>query len=323
MRGALFALFVLTSAAPTAAEVSVSAAPFLHWPVDCTLGQTCVIEDYVDADPGPGQSDYTCGIKSRDGHRGTDIALPTDTDMQAGVAVLAAAAGRIAAVRDGVADRRLTDPESVADQECGNGVRIAHENGLQTLYCHLARGSIRVAPGDRVAAGDFIGQIGMSGQTNYPHLHFTVLKDETVIDPFAANPEAACGPDTPTLWLDPPAYDRAGLFTAGFSRGVPDFAEVQSGAARVAEIAPDDPLVAYTNSFHAASGDVLHFAVAGPEGPVFEHSILLKAPQLQTFRAYGNRAPASGWQTGPYSAVVRLMRGDTLIAVRQAYVTVR
>ncbi|SIS58262.1 Peptidase family M23 [Roseivivax lentus] len=323
MRRALLALFALTSAAPTAAEVSFSGAPFLHWPVACTLGETCVIEDYVDADPGPGQSDYACGIKSRDGHRGTDIALPSEAAMQAGVAVLAAAPGTVAAIRDGVPDRRLDDPSDVAGQECGNAVRISHETGHETLYCHLANRTLLVRPGDQVEAGTPIGRIGMSGQTNFPHLHFSVLKEGDVIDPFAPTPATTCETDRPGLWIDPPAYQRAGLFTAGFSRGVPDFADVQSGAARVAVLALDDPLVAYANSFHAEAGDVLRFAVTGPDGPVFAHSVLLQAPQAQTFRAYGKRAPAAGWPEGVYTATIRLERGERLIAVRHAYVTLR
>jgi hypothetical protein len=42
-------------------------------PLDCVLGQTYYIKVYVDLDPGDGHTDYGCGIKSRDGHKGTDI----------------------------------------------------------------------------------------------------------------------------------------------------------------------------------------------------------------------------------------------------------
>ena len=60
------ALICSASAAPALAD-----APTLSLPIDCTLGTSCYIEDYVDLDPGPGQRDYMCAIKSRDGHRGT------------------------------------------------------------------------------------------------------------------------------------------------------------------------------------------------------------------------------------------------------------
>ena len=69
------------------------------------LGQTCYIEDYVDLDPGDGHTDYRCGIKSRDGHKGTDIGLLSEQQMTQGVNVIAAASGRVRAVRDGLPDR--------------------------------------------------------------------------------------------------------------------------------------------------------------------------------------------------------------------------
>ena len=47
----------------------------LAFPFDCVPGQTCYIEDYVDLDPGPGHTDCRWGIKSRNGHKGTDIGL--------------------------------------------------------------------------------------------------------------------------------------------------------------------------------------------------------------------------------------------------------
>ena len=84
MRHGWLAALAITSAAPTAAEV-----PFLALPLDCTLGETCFIEDYVDADPTFAQHDYTCGLKSRDGHQGTDIALLSENEIDRGVTVRA------------------------------------------------------------------------------------------------------------------------------------------------------------------------------------------------------------------------------------------
>ena len=71
-----------------------AAEPFsLDFPVDCTLGETCYIQQYVDHDPGPGARDFTCQGLSYDGHKGTDIALPTLAAMAQGVRVRAAAPG--------------------------------------------------------------------------------------------------------------------------------------------------------------------------------------------------------------------------------------
>ena len=98
------------------------------------LGQTCYIEDYVDLDPGDGHTDYRCGLKSRDGHKGTDIGLLSEQQMTQGVNVIAAASGRVRAVRDGLPDRPVTPQNraSIAGQECGNAVAVQHHGGWET-----------------------------------------------------------------------------------------------------------------------------------------------------------------------------------------------
>jgi hypothetical protein len=95
-----------------------------------------------------------------------------------GEPVLAVAAGTIVAAVDGISDN---DP-SVARRAvpitlstiAGNYVSLDLGSGLFALYAHLKRGSVRVRVGDRVRPGDVLGQIGNSGNTTGPHLHFHV-----------------------------------------------------------------------------------------------------------------------------------------------------
>ena len=63
------------------------------------------------------------------------------------------------------------------DRNCGNGVVIRHADGWETQYCHLRRGSVQVAEGDRVEAGEPLGLVGMSGEANFPHVHLSVRRD--------------------------------------------------------------------------------------------------------------------------------------------------
>lgn len=312
--------FLVSVAAPVAAEM-----PVLGLPIYCTLGTSCYVEDYVDTDPGSGQRDYACGLKSRDNHRGTDIVLLSFDAMEAGVNVLAAAPGRVAATRDGVQDVAIT-PDNRADiegRECGNAVRIDHGSGWQTLYCHLKQDSIRVKQGDRVQAGDVLGLVGLSGLTNVPHVHLGVLKDGEIVDPFNPENRDTCGTATGNgMWKEAPGYDRAGLFTAGFATAVPDFDAVKSGAARVRDTAPDQPLVLYGHAFYAKPGDALSLSATGPEGEIFRHDVILDNPQAQLFRAFGRRAPQDGWPEGAYRGYVHLTREGRVIAVRHADITV-
>lgn len=54
----------------------------------------------------------------------------------------------------------------------GNYVVISHMNGTQTLYAHLSR--VRVYSGQLVERGDLIGNVGSTGKSTGPHLHFEV-----------------------------------------------------------------------------------------------------------------------------------------------------
>ena len=315
-----FTIGLVSLAAPAGAE-----PPQLGLPLDCQLGQSCVIEDYVDAKPGEGQSDYQCGIKSRDGHRGTDFALMSFEAMAQGVAVLAAAPGTVSATRDGLPDQPVTAAtrDQIKGRECGNAVRIDHGQGWQTLYCHMRQGSVSVRKGDRVDAGQRLGLVGLSGLTNNPHLHFSVLKDGNVIDPFRPTAGETCG-DRPQgqLWITAPLYDRADLATAGFSTAVPEFHEVRSGAARALQTTPNTPIVLYAHVFFAAPGDRLQLSASGPDGALFDTEIPLETPFVQLFRAHGRKAPPQGWPPGDYRGYVRLVRGDRVLATRHADIRV-
>jgi murein DD-endopeptidase MepM/ murein hydrolase activator NlpD len=56
----------------------------------------------------------------------------------------------------------------------GNPVVIDHGNGEYSVYAHLAPSTIRVKAGDAVRSSDVIGQVGTTGNSTEPHLHFQV-----------------------------------------------------------------------------------------------------------------------------------------------------
>lgn len=64
----------------------------------------------------------------------------------------------------------------------GYCVQILHGNGLVTLYGHLAN-EPAVQVGQRVTQGQEIGQMGSTGNSTGPHLHFAVLDGNTWVDP--------------------------------------------------------------------------------------------------------------------------------------------
>ncbi len=319
MRAALAAC-LLTLAAPAAAGDLM-----LGPPVDCTLGETCYIQQYTDADPGPGARDFRCGPLSYDGHKGTDFALPDRAAMAAGVPVLAAAPGVVTALRDGMADGAFAggDSDAVAGRECGNGVVVDHGDGWETQYCHMRRGSVQVSKGARVARGDVLGAVGQSGKSEFPHLHLSVRRHGQVVDPFA--PEAAqCGAaDGPDLWLDTPAYAPGGLIAAGFASAMPSYDAIKAGRAAMDEMPRDAPaLVLFGYAFGGRQGDVFRIIIDGPQGRVIAHETGLDKDQAQLFRAAGKRQPDGGWPPGRYRGTVRMLRAGQEIDGAEIEITI-
>jgi murein DD-endopeptidase MepM/ murein hydrolase activator NlpD len=63
----------------------------------------------------------------------------------------------------------------------GNLVVVDHGDGLSTAYGHQQR--IYVSPGQGVAQGDVLGEVGNTGYSFGPHLHFEVRVNGNAVDP--------------------------------------------------------------------------------------------------------------------------------------------
>lgn len=289
----------------------------LDFPLDCTLNQTCFIQQYPDRAPGPDATDFTCGPLSYDGHKGTDFAVPTLRAMQNGVTVRAAAPGTVKGVRDGMPDisRREPDAPALAGRDCGNGLVIDHGGGWETQYCHLAKGSVRVATGDIVPAGAPLGLIGLSGNTEFPHLHLSVRKNGAEIDPFDpdASPTCGIGPDAP-LWSAPIAYTPGGLVGAGFAAQVPTWAAISAGLQDMPLAKTAPALVLWGHYFGGRAGDALHLSINGPQGVVIDETVTLDKTQAQGFRAVGKRLRAPNWASGTYTGEITLTRAGAEVS---------
>lgn len=158
------------------------------------------IVNYVDHDSGSGIADFRCGSKTYDGHEGTDFTLKSFRQMDSGVAILAAASGRVTRLVDTLFDRNKV---SVVSRGFGNWIEIRHPDGWYTYYAHLKTGSAVVEVGDSVTAGEKIAEVGSSGNSSDPHLHFEVWRlVPTLYDPYGPG---ACSEDS-TLFVDPVRY---------------------------------------------------------------------------------------------------------------------
>ena len=102
-----------------------------------------------------------------------------------GTPVLAPAAGRVVRALDGVADN--VPGRMNAKELLGNHVVIAHGNDEYSLLAHLRNGSLQVAAGEQVVAGQQLADCGNSGNSSEAHLHYQ-LQDGPEFDRAAVLP---------------------------------------------------------------------------------------------------------------------------------------
>ena len=221
----------LVAAIDAKAEEAIS----LALPIKCQPGVSCFFQNYVDHDASDKVRDYRCGGRSYDGHDGTDIRIRNLEIQRQGVEVLAAAPGRVIGGRNDMEDVsiRTAGKAAIAGKECGNGVLIEHEGGWRTQYCHMAKGSVRVKPGDQLTTGQPIGLVGLSGDTEFFHLHFTVRYRGKAVDPFAYGaPENSCGGGR-SLWAaslgEQMQYRPREIIDYGFAGIAPTMELIESG----------------------------------------------------------------------------------------------
>ncbi|NIA13075.1 MAG: peptidoglycan DD-metalloendopeptidase family protein, partial [Nitrospiraceae bacterium] len=80
-----------------------------------------------------------------------------------------------------VATARGTVTFAGRDGALGYVVRLDHGNGIETVYAHLKK--CRAKAGDKVERKDIIGELGSSGRTTGPHIHYEVRVNGKPVDP--------------------------------------------------------------------------------------------------------------------------------------------
>jgi hypothetical protein len=232
--------------------------------------------------------------------------------QQQGVSVVAAADGQVSRIRDGVPDTsvRVTGKESVRNRECGNGVVVTHLEGWETQYCHMAKGSLSVKPGQKVKAGDKLGEVGLSGLTEYPHLHFTLRHNGKIVDPFSYRAAAGtCGADAVSLW-DPDlsrklTYQPRTVLNAGFTNSGVSMDMIESGKAETTQVVDSSAaIVAFVRAIGLKAGDVQSLTLMDPSGRVIAENKVrpLEKDMAQNMIFAGRKKPENGWEQGVYAA---------------------
>ncbi|MDX8381075.1 MAG: M23 family metallopeptidase [Ghiorsea sp.] len=124
--------------------------PEMIWPVKGVISTPFAAQRYVNNQP-------------RSPHSGLDIAAPVGTP------VVAPLAGQVVLVEDMFLNGTL--------------VTIAHGNGLSTVYAHLHKAMVKV--GDVIKQGEKFAEVGTTGRSTGPHLHWGVQFNGNKISPKA------------------------------------------------------------------------------------------------------------------------------------------
>lgn len=237
----LFIYTLLSCAAATAAEDGG-----FSWPISCVPGIDCAGTHFRIGYPdvnGTGLS-YACGKPGYLGHQGTDIVV---SSPEQGVHALAAADGVVRWIADGRFDHCPNDNERDCDEQAkselasgsgsgatlgfnaGNFIVIEHtleSTKYLTLYAHLAKGSLKVAPGQKIVRGQYLGDVASSGNSQIPHLHFGVYKAERTmyrpIDPW----KGVCNISSDGLWASAIPYRSENMLLTYPAKGRDDDSEI-------------------------------------------------------------------------------------------------
>jgi murein DD-endopeptidase MepM/ murein hydrolase activator NlpD len=135
--------------APSAAPSRTARTPWLLFPIDVRRFE------HVSS---------KFGLRRMDGHR----------SLHRGVDLVAPSGSLVVAAREGhVAD-------SGRARACGWFVTVEHTNSWRTVYCHLRSDPRRIGivQGLEVPAMGVVGEVGNSGHSTGPHLHFTLLDEQ-------------------------------------------------------------------------------------------------------------------------------------------------
>ena len=192
----------------------------------------------------------------------------------------------------------------------------------------MASGSLVVKPGELVKVGQPLGRVGLSGLTEYPHLHFTVRHEGAVVDPFAYGAASGSCGGGESLWQPALhaqlAYQERAILNAGFASGPVTMELIEDGS--VDKELPSTnaaAIVAFVRVIGLKAGDAQRLVIKDPVGNVIAEN---RASQLDKNKAQfmlfaGRKRPATGWDRGTYKATYVVERDGQVVLKKDLELT--
>ncbi len=292
----------------------------LEFPVSCRLEENCRVVNYPDLNPTKDIKDYKNRKITYDGNKGTDIAVQSFMDLKNGVAILAAQDGKVIFVRNTIEDNY---PFGLRDNDkdtpfCGNFVLIEHNNGWKTAYCHLKKDSITVKPGDFTPQGKQIGEMGLSGQTGFPHLYFAVLHHKSYFDPFSGQELTGKSEkkEYKPFWSVSAAeklkYRDVIITNTGISIEDPTLYSIRQGKYEKIEIMNEEPeIFIWVHGFHFKKNDLIKITLQNPDQKIIlDDFTRINSDQMEGLISFKKPKEDKTWLPGVYTGKIKYIKPD-------------
>ncbi len=218
--------------------------------------------------------DFACGERTYDtysgyNHPGTDIftwPFPWSRMDNNEVMVVAAAAGVIVLREDGNYDRNCAFTGMP-----WNAIYIQHSDGSIAWYAHMKNGSLTSKQvGQWVAAGEYLGIVGSSGNSTGPHLHLEVhAANGLTLDPYAG----VCNATNPnSLWMQQPAYYDTAVnkITTGYAAPVITECSTPEQSHEATAFNPGDDIYFTTYYRDQLASQPSYYTIYQPGGAVYQ-----------------------------------------------------
>jgi hypothetical protein len=274
----------------------------LRFPVACRLMDNCWITNHVDLENRAGQvEDYMCGKKATDGNKSTHISLASRSAINQNIPVIA------------VADGEVITAANIGGF-CGIRVAIEHNKGWESSYCHLKENSLQVQEGQIVRAGQILGAVGMSGQTNWPRLSYALLRNGMIFDPFSGRTVLeGCSDNASPMWTGGanPLYEPANVTSVGFSNRPVGNSDILNGTAKsLNTISNDAPqLSLWGLIMNVREKDQIDLSILTPEGQILNDYKIIAKSSKDYFPIYFPTLQKNIlWDDGVYTGRITLTR---------------
>jgi murein DD-endopeptidase MepM/ murein hydrolase activator NlpD len=192
----------------------------------------------------------------------------------------------------------------------------------------MARDSIRVKPGQTVEAGTPLGRVGLSGKTEFPHLHFGVRRRDQTIDPFAYGLGEGMCKGGRSLWNSAVGakltYREREVINSGLAAGLVTMEQVESGEIPLPQ--RDSPaLVAYVRAIGLKAGDELELELIAPDGSVLFHDRRqpLDRAKAQFLVLGGRKGHGTAWPSGTYTVKYKVQHQNEEVLNKTFMFTLR